>query len=433
MNVAARPALDAADRLDPGSMSGAGFISLCTGGGGLDLGLELAMPGARPVCYVEREAFACAHLVAAIEAGLMADAPLWSDARTFDGRRWRGAVDGVIGGIPCQPHSLAGRRKGAADARDLWSVARRIIVQSRAWFVLIENVGGMLTAPRGQMPGAERVWRDLRRLGFSVEIGLFSAAEVGASHGRERVFILGVADPGRAEGRARPPGRDIGDRAKTGRLEGSGRSAESGQGVADARRGAGSAQPELEHGARPDQPRRGEQGLAHADRQRSQGLGADARAQGQAGQHPDRPGGDGRLFPPVPDDRAAWAAIADGDPALLPALSRHDRFRLALGDARLAEDGHPGAGAGLLAQRAEALRAPGVPAPAQPDVRRVAHGLAVRMDDVGAWSRTERLAMLGNGVVPLQAAYAVRTLVARLAARDAPSADRLVRMMEAAE
>lgn len=93
------------------------ILSICTGGGGLDLGIELAVPSARSVCMVEREAFAVAHLVAAMQQGLLAPAPVWSDARTFDGRRWRGCVDGLIGGIPCQPHSLAGR--GSAGAARL--------------------------------------------------------------------------------------------------------------------------------------------------------------------------------------------------------------------------------------------------------------------------------------------------------------------------
>ncbi|MCF1452281.1 DNA cytosine methyltransferase [Agrobacterium vitis] len=176
------------------------IISLCTGGGGLDLAVELAIPGTRTVCMVEREGFACGALVSAMEAGLMAPAPIWSDARTFNGRPWRGLVDGIIGGIPCQPHSLAGKRRGQEDERDLWSVARRIIVQSGAWFVLIENVRGMLSSG-----GAERVWRDFQRLGFSVEGGLFRASEVGASHERERLFILAVAN---AIGERRFAGRD---------------------------------------------------------------------------------------------------------------------------------------------------------------------------------------------------------------------------------
>ena len=176
------------------------LISLCTGGGGLDLGVGLAMPSARSVVLVEREAFAVAHLVTAMQQGLMDEAPIWSDVTTFNGRPWRGIVDGVIGGIPCQPHSLAGRRRGSDDERDLWSDARRIIVQSGAWFVLIENVPGMLSAKPGLDPGALRVRRGLQRLGFDVEGGLFTAAEVGASHERERLFILGVRDVAEGSG-----------------------------------------------------------------------------------------------------------------------------------------------------------------------------------------------------------------------------------------
>ena len=135
------------------------ILSICTGGGGLDLGIELAVQGARSVCMVEREGFAVAQLVSAMEAGLMAPAPIWSDARTFNGRAWRGAVDGLIGGIPCQPHSLAGRKKGQHDARDLWSSARRIIVQSGAWFVLIENVGVMHSAEGAEVHrGITLIW-----------------------------------------------------------------------------------------------------------------------------------------------------------------------------------------------------------------------------------------------------------------------------------
>ena len=65
---------------------GFNFISLCTGGAGLDLGLDLAIPHARPVLLVEREAFAVAHLVEAMQQGLLADAPVWSDVRTLNGR-----------------------------------------------------------------------------------------------------------------------------------------------------------------------------------------------------------------------------------------------------------------------------------------------------------------------------------------------------------
>ncbi len=129
-----------------------------------------------------------------MEQGFLTEAPVFSDVKSFNGRPWRGLVDGVIGGIPCQGHSLAGKKLGSLDERDLWSPTRRIVVQSRPCFVLIENVTGMLHPGADEIAGAERVWRDLRKLGYSVEGGLFTAAEVGASHQRERVFILGVAN-----------------------------------------------------------------------------------------------------------------------------------------------------------------------------------------------------------------------------------------------
>jgi DNA (cytosine-5)-methyltransferase 1 len=341
-------------------------LSICTGGGGLDLGLELAIPSARPVCVLEREAFAVAHLVAAMQAGLMADCPVWTDARTFDGRPWRGVVDCLIGGIPCQPHSLAGRKLGQHDERDLWSDARRILVQARPWVVFIENVAGMLSAGADDTAGAERVLRDLRRLGFATEAGIFSAAEVGAPHQRERLFILGVADASISEwgeGRA-GRGREAGGRAYD-------QSARSGPHVADAGSGGRRAQ--------------GHAGLASSGADRRGGELADAAHMQRHGGNPERgrqvsQSGDGGrpLFPPGPGDADAWRAVLARRPDLAPAT--------------------------------------------QPGVCRMADGLAGRVD---------RLRMLGNGVVPLAAAHAVRSLGHVLAARS-DAAARLVRMMEAA-
>lgn len=329
MNVALHP-----------QRAGLDVISLCTGGGGLDLGIELAVPGARAVCMVEREAFAVAHLVSAMEEGLMAPCPVWSDARTFDGRPWRGLVDGLIGGIPCQPHSLAGRKRGSLDERDLWSPTRRIIAQARPWFVLIENVAGMLSPGADEIAGAERVWRDLRRLGFAVEGGLFTASEVGAPHERERLFILGVADCYDAglEGHGRPVERagECASGPRGGELE---------HAALDGRR-EGRTEPAIRSGGSP---------AAGAD-------GAVANA-GSLG-----------LFPPGPRDLDAWREVLARTPHLEPA------------------------------------------------VRGLADGLAA--------TRIDWLRLLGNGVVPLQAAYAIRTLAARLAARGSAGAARLVRLME---
>lgn len=471
MNVALCP-----ERLD--------LISLCTGGGGLDVGVELAIPDARTVCMVEREAFAVATLVSAMEAGFLAPAPVWSDVRTFDGRAWRGAVDGVIGGIPCQPHSVAGRKRGSLDARDLWSAARRIVVQSGAWFVLIENVGGMLTAGADEIAGAERVWRDLRKLGFAVEIGLFRASEVGAPHERERVFILGVAD---ADGRHAPrgsagrgetsgwrshaepagPGSFVGDATSEGllpaafagtdcrdegawprhaqpqrrggelahadseRLEGE-RSDDRAAGREDARRPPGLCDgTTLEHSAR---DRRGERRAEYGVRQPLASTAASAertvadtdiaelRRESPAGQQQilqrdDAPG----VFPPGPGDLDRWRAIAERASDRLPAVSRHDRFLLAIRAARAAADGDPAARPWMDEKGPYGLRAAVVQEIAQSRLRSVADGMAA--------ARIDWLRLLGNGVVPLQAAYAVRTLVARLAEKGNASATQLFGMM----
>jgi len=434
------------------------ILSICTGGGGLDIGVQLAIPIARSVCLVEREAFAIAHLVSAMQQGLLHDAPVWSDAGTFDGCAWRGFVDGLIGGIPCQPHSLAGQKRGSLDERDLWSDARRIIVQSRVWFVLIENVAGMLSAGADEIAGAERVWRDLQRLGFAVEGGLFSAAEVGAPHQRERLFILAIHDglanasgagwqgserEGASAGWDRPETSksaaefrgafvehaDCARRAQAGAGPAfdAGQQSEPGCGAlvyaerAERRPDAGARyEPDRNDGGR-DQAagRAGEPGAAMADADI-----AELRRQPSAWQFEidERDAASG-LFPPGPDDFAAWAAIAEHDPDRLPALSRHDRFSLAIREARAVVDGDTGGGERLDEKGPYGLRASVVQALAQSHLRRRSDGVAT--------ARTEWLRLLGNGVVPLAAAYAIRTLATRLAARGSSGAGRLVRMMEA--
>ena len=164
------------------------ILSICSGIGGLDLGGHMASEDARTICYVEREAFAIASLVEAMEAGRLDQAPVWTDLRTFDGKAWRGVVDTLIGGIPCQPHSIAGLQRGEDDERDLWPDTARIIADAQPGRVFLENVPGI--APYY----FERIGPDLRAMGYSVETGLFSASEVGASHQRQRFFILGHRD-----------------------------------------------------------------------------------------------------------------------------------------------------------------------------------------------------------------------------------------------
>lgn len=161
------------------------LLSLCSGIGGLDLGVGLAVPAARTICHVEIEAPACALLEKAMSNGLLHAAPIWTDLRRFDGKAWRGAVDCIVAGYPCQPFSVAGKRLGESDERHLWPHVARIVGEVEPVLVFLENVPGHLQL------GFERVVADLRGMGYSVAAGLFTAEEVGAPHRRERLFILG--------------------------------------------------------------------------------------------------------------------------------------------------------------------------------------------------------------------------------------------------
>ena len=159
-------------------------LALCAGIGGFDLGLKLAVPGYRSVCYVEREAYPAAILVARMADQVLDEAPLWDDLTSFDGRRWRGRVDIVTAGFPCQPFSCAGKKKRQGDRRWLWTSIRRIIRQARPALVFFENVPGLLGREYCIIKG------DFEKLGYRVEPGIFSAAEVGAPYLRRRLFIL---------------------------------------------------------------------------------------------------------------------------------------------------------------------------------------------------------------------------------------------------
>ncbi|WP_150497136.1 DNA cytosine methyltransferase [Roseibium aquae] len=284
-------------------------LSLCTGVGGLELGLHVAEPGYRTVCYVERESCAAATLVARMEDQALDHAPVWDDVRSFDGRPWRGKVHIVSAGYPCQPFSSSGLRRGRDDPRHLWPDVARIIRECRPEWVFCENVEGHLDR------GFEEVAGELSGLGFGVKAGLFSAAEVGASHIRNRLFLLAHAHD-------------------------------------------------------------------HALRQ---------------------PGG----HPP------------EGQPARFPASSGPDREPACVGSDRTDLDAVLQPGEGVWP---EAGRDAGLPlfAPAPCDLAAWDAVLARRMDlqpelfglDHGVADRMERYTAAGNGVVPLAAAYAFRTLKA---------------------
>ncbi len=159
-------------------------IHLCSGYGGFELGLRLAGINARTVAHVERDTYAAATLVARMAEAHLDQAPIWDDLTTFDGAAWRGRVDCITAGFPCQPFSAAGSRLGVEDDRWIWPAIKRIIFDVGPSYVFLENVPQLV---RG---GLAFVLSDLAELGFDAEWGLHSAAEVGAPHKRERFWLL---------------------------------------------------------------------------------------------------------------------------------------------------------------------------------------------------------------------------------------------------
>ncbi len=341
-------------------------LSLCSGAGGIDLGLTIACPGYRTVGHVERETYAAAILVARMEEKALDPAPVWDDVASFDGRPWRDALDIVTAGYPCQPFSVAGKRQGADDPRHLWPHVARIVGEVEPPFVFLENVANHLRLGFPEVAGG------LVGMGYKLAAGLFTAAEVGAPHKRERLFILAIregdelADPARLLWdplKWRQPDRDAealayatGERQRKQADEtdaiavgGQARDEPGDLGCdmahtnGDGREQAERGQPQI---GRPDQR---QPDVDDANGTRSQGRGHDI------GKH----AGERPAWPPGPSDADGW-----------------ERYL------RTAPD-------------------------AEPSIRRGSDGLAHRVDC---------LRLCGNGVVPLVAAHALRTLAAQLLA-----------------
>ena len=166
-------------------------LSICTGYGGIEIGLERAIGTINILAHVEIEAYAVANLLAKMGTGDLVPAPVWTDIKTFPAHCFSGSVDILTGGYPCQPFSAAGQRRGADDPRHLWPWIKEHISIIRPGICFFENVEGHISL------GLREVLTDLADLGYRVESdsgepawGLFSAAEVGAPHRRKRVFIL---------------------------------------------------------------------------------------------------------------------------------------------------------------------------------------------------------------------------------------------------
>jgi len=157
-------------------------LALFAGAGGGILGGHLL--GWRTVCAVEWEAYPASVLCARQNDGLLPSFPIWDDVQTFDGKPWKGIVDVVSGGFPCQDISAAGNGAGITGERSsMWKHMARIVCEVRPKFVFVEN-SPMLTSR-----GLGVVLGDLAEMGFDAEWGVLGAANVGAPHLRERIWI----------------------------------------------------------------------------------------------------------------------------------------------------------------------------------------------------------------------------------------------------
>lgn len=172
-------------------------LALCSGIGGLEIGLGRAIRGLRVVCHVEREAFPAAVLVARMEDASLAQAPIWDDIASFDGKPWRGLVDLITSGLPCQPYSVAGKQKGHADTRALWPEFCRIVEEVKPAYLFLENVPQFFKH-------FEQVYNQLRGMGFDFAPPLLlTAQELGATDTRRR-FFAAAAHFGRVDSRDLP-------------------------------------------------------------------------------------------------------------------------------------------------------------------------------------------------------------------------------------
>lgn len=390
-------------------------IELCAGVGMLGEGVRAAFEFLgikhRTVCYVEREAPAASQLAALMEAGALDPAPVWSDLLTFRGRDWRGKVDCVIAGFPCQDISIAGRRAGLDGKRSgLFFEILDIADACGAWLLSLENVSAIATATasvvdeeEGELEerAAARVVGELADRGWDAEWITLSASDVGASHGRARWFCFAWRRVGhaglqhqhlqqRAHGSEHPgagcavahserserwPQRSAGAGGQQGH-DGGWREAHGGAGVAVkalghsecARRPQAGCGPAQHAGREPEQGCRCVADASSARLPRG-GAGCDATGWKEPHGHAGLEGGSLRtgtpfIFAPGPAD-TRWAGIIEQYPWLAPAT--------------------------------------------EPGVRMLVDGMAYLVDE----SRSHQLRQVGNGVVPLCAAVAFVVLARR--------------------
>jgi len=170
-------------------------LSLFSGAGGGLLGTKLL--GWRHVGYVEYEKYCQQVIAQRIKDGILSEAPIFGDVREFvqsgAAKKYKGFVDVVTAGFPCQPFSVAGKRKGKEDERNMWPSTIQIIRDVQPRYAFLENVPGLLNSGYFQ-----EILGSLAQAGYDAKWIVLGADDVGAPHRRKRLWIKATSqDPKR--------------------------------------------------------------------------------------------------------------------------------------------------------------------------------------------------------------------------------------------
>jgi DNA (cytosine-5)-methyltransferase 1 len=160
------------------------LLDLFSGIGGFSLGLE-STGYFKTIAFVEKDKF-CQQVLKKNFKNI----PIESEVRNVKGDRY--AADIITGGFPCQPFSVAGKRRGTDDDRYLWDETIRIIRECKPRWFIGENVEGIINIQEGMV--LRQVQDDLEKEGFQVQCLVIPASGIGAWHQRKRVWILAYSE-----------------------------------------------------------------------------------------------------------------------------------------------------------------------------------------------------------------------------------------------
>jgi len=183
-------------------------LSLFSGAGGGVLGTQLL--GWETIGYVEYNEYCQRVIRQRIEDGCLDNAPIFSDVNAFISEGYADAYKGMVGvisaGFPCQPFSVAGKRGAEDDPRNCWPQTLDIIRRVRPRYCLLENVGGLLSRKHRYF---ETILKDLAESGYDARWKVISAAEVGAPHKRDRLWVVASNSNNLSMGWEERPGEGV--------------------------------------------------------------------------------------------------------------------------------------------------------------------------------------------------------------------------------